>query len=468
MSASHSSESRDYRVKGGFLANAWKVFLGVGLVGLGGGFALGAGDGKRFAFAYLFAFVTFLAIALGGLFFVIVQHLTSAGWSVTVRRTAEFMMSALPVVALLFLPLLGKLDDLYPWIPIVESAQHAPAHGGEHAAPAAGHGEHAAPAHGEHAAPAHGGASHEPWTPGHRMTTEQIEHEEHHELIAGKEWYLKKGFFYFRLVAYLAIWFWLAWTFFKNSTAQDATKDKSFTVKSAKVAPIAVSLFGLSLTFAAFDWLMALQPEWPSTIFGVWFFASSVVSSLAVLVLLSGAFRASGVVGNAINSEHFHDLGKLLFGFNCFWAYIGFSQFFLIWYASIPEETVYFHIRWGEGPWTGVSLAIVFLHFFAPFLLLISRNTKRYFGQKLLYLGAGLIFCMHVVEMYWAVLPNYAAQMGVSAGDPHALAPSIVDVLCFLGVGGVFLAAVFFQAAKHPLIPVGDPRLHRALHFENA
>ena len=464
MSASHSSESRDYRVKGGLLGSAWKIAAGVGVAGLGGAFALGASDSKRFAFAYLFAFATFFAISLGSLFFVIVQHLTSAGWSVTVRRGAEFMASALPLVALLFLPMLGKLDELYPWIHIVEQAQHAPAHG-EHATPAPAHGDHAEPAHDEHAAPAHGG--HEAWVPGHAMTQEQIEHEEHHELIAGKTWYLSKPFFYARLVIYLAVWFWLARTFFKNSTDQDATKDRAFSKKSARVAPIAVSLFALSLTFAAFDWFMALLPEWPSTIFGVWFFASSVVSSLAVLVLLAGAFRASGVVGDAINTEHFHDLGKLLFGFNCFWAYISFSQFFLIWYTGIPEETVYFHIRWGEGPWTAVSLSIVFLHFFAPFLLLISRNTKRFFGQKGLFFGAVLVLVMHVVEMYWLVLPNYAAQMGISAGDPRALAPSLVDVLSLLGVGGVFFAWVFFQATKHPLVPVGDPRLHRALHFEN-
>lgn len=300
------------------------------------------------------------------------------------------------------------------------------------------------------------------------MTAEQLEHQAHHELLAGKSWYLSMPFFYARLVIYLAVWAWLARTFFKNSVDQDASKDVQLSRRSARIAPLAVTLFGLSLTFAAFDWFMALQPEWPSTIFGVWFFSSSVVSGLATLVLLSATFRASGVTGKAITTEHFHDLGKLLFGFNCFWAYISFSQFFLIWYASIPEETVYFHIRWGDGPWKLVSLAIVFLHFFVPFVLLISRNAKRRFGQKPLYLGAVLLLAMHVVEMYWLVLPNHAAQTGVSAGSDHALAPALVDVLCFLGMGGVFLAVVFFQAAKHALIPVGDPRLHRAMHFENA
>jgi hypothetical protein len=467
VSASHSSESRDYRVKGGFLANAWKIFAAVAVAGLGGAFALGAGDGKRFAFAYLFGFATVFAISLGALFFVIVQHLTSAGWSVTVRRGAEFMMVALPVMALLFVPvLLTKTSELYPWYHVMQQSGHGPTHG-EHAAPSPAHGEHAAPAHGEHAAGGHGDA-HEAWTPGHRMTQEQIEHHEHHALIEGKRWYLGLNFFWARLAIYLVAWVWLTRTFFRNSTLQDATKDIVHSQRSARVAPIAVTVFALSLTFAAFDWFMSLQPEWPSTIFGVWFFSASVVSSFAALVLLSGLFRASGVVGNAINTEHFHDLGKLLFGFNCFWAYISFSQFFLIWYASIPEETVFYHIRWGEGPWTPVSISIVFLHFFAPFLLLISRNTKRFFGQKLLYLGAALVLVMHTVEMYWLVLPNYAAQNSISAGDAHALAPSIVDVLALVGFVGAFLAVVFFNAAKHPLVPVGDPRLHRALHLENA
>lgn len=465
MSASHSSESRDYRVKEGLLANAWKISAAIAAAGLGGAFALGAGDGKRFAFAYLFGFATFFAIALGAVFFVIVQHLVSAGWSVTVRRGAEFMMLALPVLVLLFVPvLLTKTSELYPWVSIVGEAHHAPAHG-EHAAPA--HSEHSAPAHGEHAAPAHGEHA-APWTAGHRMTQTQIEHHEHHELIAGKSWYLSMPFFLARLAIYLVAWAWLVRTFFKNSVDQDATKDIKFSQKSARLAPISVTIFALTLTFAAFDWFMALQPEWPSTIFGVWFFASSVVSSYAAIVLLSAVFRASGVVGDAINTEHFHDLGKLLFGFNCFWAYISFSQFFLIWYASIPEETVFYHIRWGEGPWTPVSVSIIFLHFFAPFLLLISRVTKRFFGQKLLYVGAGLVLVMHAVEMYWLVLPNYAAQMGISAGDPHSLAVSVVDVLSLVGFGGAFCAALFFGASKFPLIPVGDPRLHRALHLDNA
>ena len=106
-----------------------------------------------------------------------------------------------------------------------------------------------------------------------------------------------------------------------------------------------------------------------------------MVSSFAALVLLSGLFRASGVVGNAINTEHFHDLGKLLFGFNCFWAYISFSQFFLIWYASIPEETVFFHLRWSDGPWKSVSLAILFLHFILPFALLVLSAVAKQGGD---------------------------------------------------------------------------------------
>jgi hypothetical protein len=461
-----SAQEHDYRVKGGALASAWKIAAGVGVAGVGGALAMGASDPKRFAYSYLFAFATFLALAVGATFFVLFQHVTSAGWSVTTRRTAEFFMSALPVFALLFVPVALHVDDLYgEWANHGDpAAAHAPAtlERGDHAAPAA-HGEPTAPSpHGESASARRVGHAVE----GGLLSQEQIEHLAHSEVISAKSAYLNKGFFYIRALIYFAAWAFIALSLFRNSTSQDASKDKEWTRRSQRMAPWAIPVLALTTTFASFDWYMSLLPSWYSTIFGVWHFSASMVALFAVLTLTTLWLSKKGLLGDAVTLEHFHDLGKLLFGFNCFWAYISFSQFFLIWYAGIPEEADFYHLRWGGGPWVNVSVAIAVLHFIVPFVLLMSRNVKRNLSG--LTAGAVLLVVMHVVEMYWLVLPNYARAMGVASREPGSLRLSPLDLLAFVGVGGVYLAAVLYRMANHSLVAVGDPRFERSRHFENA
>ncbi len=455
------TDKTDYRTAGTAWDNAWKIAAGLGFLGLAGAGAGFAADGQRFAFSYLFAFVVFLTISIGATFFVLLQHLTNAGWSVTVRRTAEFFMSALPIFALLFLPIAASVDHLFPWWHD-HGAQHASATAVEHVeehGPAAAEANHVEGMHSENAHAQH--------VAGHRLSNEEIEHQLHAEVMASKGWFLSKGFFVGRAVVYFLFWTFLAMKLFRNSTLQDTTRDLKLTNRSQSMAPAATFGLALTTTFAAFDWLMSLLPNWYSTIFGVQIFATTMVAILSVLVLMGYAMRASGLSGKAITTEHFHDLGKLLFGFNVFWAYISFSQFFLIWYASIPEETVFFHLRWSNGPWKYISVAIVVLHLVVPFALLLSRNTKRHAGQKVLALGAALILAMHVVEMYWLVMPNYAAAKGIGPDLAGALAPHWMDLACLFGVGGVYLAAVFYRMSQHAVVPVGDPRFARSKRFEN-
>ncbi len=465
-----SAQEQDYKATGA-LTGAWKIAAGVGVVGVGGAIAMGMSEPKRFAYSYLFAFATFLALAIGATFFTLFQHVTSAGWSVTVRRTAEFFMSAIPVFALLFIPVGLHMDDLYgEWANHTEHAVHAPAGGhGEHGAAA----EHAAPAaeHGEHAAATEHNAPAAPHGEGHAaegglLSQEQIEHLAHSEVLSSKTWYLTKGKWAFRLIIYFGAWAYIALALFRNSTQQDKDKDKEWTRRSQRMAPWAIPVLALTSTFAAFDWYMSLLPSWYSTIFGVWHFSASMVALFAVLTLTVMWLRSKGMLGDAVTLEHFHDLGKLLFGFNCFWAYISFSQFFLIWYAGIPEEADFYHMRWSEGPWTNVSWAIAALHFVVPFVLLMSRNVKR--DLRGLAAGAVLLVVMHVVEMYWLVLPNYARAMGVAAREPAALSFSPLDLLSFVGVGGIYFAVVLYRMANHSLVAVGDPRFERSRHFENA
>jgi hypothetical protein len=473
-------------------AGAWKIFAGIGAVGLVLAAVGFASDPRRFAFSWMFAYITVLAIALGSIFFVILQHLTSAGWSVTVRRTAELLGYGVLALIPLFIPILMSMGQLFPWLGETPDAK---AHGETHSSislitPAyaqVGHTGNPGPdhndpqidkktgteAHGGNRGSAqglpsdtgavHGAAAH----PGeHGNGVEAIEHAEHQAHAAGhrqimgsKTWYLTKPFFYARALVYFFIWAFLALRMLGYSVAQDTSKDPQLTVRAQRLAPGATFLFGISLTFAAFDWIMSLEPTWFSTIFGVYYFACGVVSSYATIILVTLALRTSGPLKGAVTPEHYHDLGKLMFGFLVFWAYIGFAQFMLIWYAALPEETTWYHNRWDFGPWAKVSMAIIIGHFVVPFFWLISRNFKRNLGR--LQIGAAILLVMHVVDIYWFIMPNYA----LGSND---FAFSWIDAACLLAVGGVYGAVVFFRMGKQALVPVGDPRLERALHFQNA
>jgi hypothetical protein len=276
-------------------------------------------------------------------------------------------------------------------------------------------------------------------------------------VLASKTPWLNRNGWFARAFLYFAAWTWIGLTFFRLSTSQDGTKDPKLTLRAQKLAPAATFLFGFTLTGAAFDWLMSLLPTWYSTIYGVTIFAGSVVCMYATLIVVTQSLRDAGHLKDAINVEHYHDLGKLLFGFLVFWAYVSFAQFMLIWYAAIPEETTFFHDRWDVGSWMYVSLALVILHFVVPFFLLISRNVKRRLWA--IKIGALWLIAMHVVEMYWQVMPYYAG----GESTVHWM-----DLASLVGVAGIYLAVVFYRMTKYPLIPIGDPRLSRALSFENA
>ncbi len=455
------AKAETYRVPAGARwTSGWKIAAAFAAIGILGSVLAASSDPRRFAFSWLFAFMAGLAIALGSLFLVVLQHLTKAGWSVTIRRPMEFFAAGLPLFAVLFVPVWLGMDHLYPWVELAR--QHAldaemgieegdaPAHHDE-----AGEGEEhsAAPFwdvdsafaqdHGEHGEGEHAGEHH------------SREHEAHHALVEAKLSYLNPTRFSIFALGYFVIWSLLSIYYFRTSTAQDQKKDLDSTKRMNGWAPISIMVLALSLTFAAFDWMMSLEPAWYSTIFGVQYFAVSMVSSLASLVVILYSLRASGLIGNAVHVEHFHDVGKLLFGFLVFWAYVTFSQFFLIWYAGIPEEATYYHLRGSEGWWT-FSVFLLVAHFILPFFFLISRNVKR--NIPWVTFGAAWLLVMHVMECYWLVMP-YASENG-------AFDVQWMDFAALFAVLGTYLAAVLFLATRFPLIPIGDPRLPRGLHHE--
>ena len=200
---------------------------------------------------------------------------------------------------------------------------------------------------------------------------------------------------------------------------------------------------------------MSLQPEWYSTIFGVYIFTGAFVGFFALAILALRLLQASGRLRLAVSLEHYHDLGKLMFGFVVFWAYIGFSQYMLIWYADVPEETIFFLVRQENG-WQWVSMALLFGHFVVPFLALISRHPKR--RPTVLAVIAAWVLVVHWLDIYWLVMPVLS---------PQAVSLSLLDLALLPGMGGLLLASVAFALRRHALLPIKDPRLAESLAFEN-
>jgi hypothetical protein len=222
-----------------------------------------------------------------------------------------------------------------------------------------------------------------------------------------------------------------------------------------KVAAPSMFLFAITTTFSAFDLLMSLEPSWYSTIFGVYFFSGSVLGFLALLPITSLLLQRSGRLVGVISTEHYHDMGKLLFAFVVFWTYIAFSQYMLYWYANIPEETVWF-LKRQTGEWTTFSWFLLLGHFLVPFLALISRTPKR--RPWVLSLGAGWLLLMHWADLYYLAMPRLSAE----TIPFHAL-----DLTTFLAVGGFWVGVFAMRMRQHSLIPERDPRLPESLAFEN-
>lgn len=373
------------------------IGLVLGVAGIGASVALHGGDYKQFFHSYLVAYMYFLSLALGGLFFVLIQYAARAGWSVLIRRIAENMMITLPVFALLFLPIVfgGGMDALY---------------------------HHWTHAHGD-------------------------------PLVAHKAAYLNVGAFKLRALGYFTLWTVMAVYFYANSTGQDRTGDKEITRKLQSRSAPGIALFALSLTFAGIDWVMSMDPHWYSTMWGVYYFAGSTVSTFAFLGLVSLGLRKH--LNNAVTVEHLHDIGKLTFAFTVFWTYIAFSQYFLIWYANIPEETVWYSHRL-VGSWQTVGTVMAIAHFGIPFFFLLPRTIKRH--PKLLGIGVTWMLIVHFVDLHWQIMPVI---------HHGGFAPHLLDATTFVGIGGIFLAVFGFALNRESIVPFKDPRLSESLSFEN-
>ena len=369
------------------------------VLGAAGCAILGASNPKQFFFSWLVSFLFFQTLALGALFFVLIQYAAQGGWGIVLRRIAETIFCTIPVMALLFLPLLFGLHDLYEW-------SHADA-------------------------------------------------AEHDALLRWKAPYLNVPFFLIRAVLFFGIWSAIAVFYHRGSRGQDATGDPGVSARLRLFAGPAIIVLALTQTFAAIDWIMSLTPHWYSTMFGVYFFAGSWVGFIALLSVVVVAMRGAGLLDTVISPEHLHDIGKFLFAFTAFWAYIAFSQFFLMWYGNMPEETIWYKARM-EGSWLTVSIVLLFGHFVAPFFYLMGRDVKR--KGWTLAVGGAWVLAMHFVDLYWQVMPTL---------HPEGFSPSLLDVAALVAVGGCFVAAASWLMRRQALVPLRDPRLAESLAFEN-
>ena len=373
------------------------TMAGLGLAGLGIVLSIlsAFGDWDRFLFGYLIGFVFFAGVAITGVFFSMLQYLVRAGWSVSIRRIPEFMGAFVPFLLVLMVPVALGVGTLYHhWV-----------------------------------------------------------HPEHGDVImAGKKAWLNTPFFLARLGAYYLIWLALYYVIVGNSFRQDTTTDLKYTERNWKLSAPGMIVFGVTITFAAFDVIMSLSPHWYSTIYGVYYFAGSLVATLAILCIIAVALRRAGLLTEWLTPARFHDLGKLLFAFNVFWAYIAFSQYLLIWYANIPEEVVFFKARFENG-WQYVSYTIVFAHFFVPFIILLSQEAKK--NLNVLLTGAVILLLSHFIDVYWLIMPNHS---------PEAVVIGWQELAPWLGIGGLFLLVVAWQFRRRNAIPVNDPFLAEGAH----
>lgn len=400
----HASGGTEDRVRiGDEAARLSRVLIGVGTGALALAALLGKDDLPKLQRAYLVAFAYVLSLGLGALWFVAIQHLTNAKWSVVVRRVAEILASNMLLLGVMSLgvvgPMLAGSTDLYAWL--------------------------------DH-------------------TRVQQDHILHHKAA-----YLNLSFFSVRWVLYFAFWIWLSRRFFKLSVRQDEEGGSRISEALQRTSAPGMILFALTLTFCSIDLLMSLDATWFSTMFGVYYFAGCVLAGYSTLALSLMWVQHNGCLRQSVNQEHYHDIGKMMFAFIVFWAYIGFSQFMLIWYADMPEETHWYHWRF-EGDWKVVSGLLLAAHFVLPFFGLMSRHIKR--NKRTLAFWAVWILVMHYVDLFWLVYPSGQAEV------PLAL----VDVACLVGLVALFLGLAARRARGVRLIPQGDPRLEDSLAFENA
>jgi hypothetical protein len=354
-------------------------------------------DPVRFHQSYMVAFAYVAATGLGAFFFVMVQYLTGSAWSVTMRRIMENIMITLPACAILFLPIAFGLKDIYPWTNRAANP-----------------------------------------------------------FLGTKGAYLTENFFVLRTYIYFALWSIWIFAIYYQSTKQDTERSARQMNVIARWSAPGLFLAIVVGTLASYDWLMSLEPRWYSTIFGLYILAGGALTFMSFVTLICLGFRRAGILKNSITPEHYHDLGKWLFALTAFYTYMAFSQYLLIWYANLPEETIWYRHR-SVGSWLAISLAMPFIRFLIPFFIMLSRPAKR--SLKMIAALAIWSIVVEYVDLYWVVMPTYFKT------GPQI---SWLDFATLAATLSVCALVFWSRFRKTKLAPVGDLRFEQSLYFENA
>lgn len=348
---------------------------------------------EHFFRAYLMGFVFVLGLALGCLALLMLHHIVGGGWGFMAQRLFESGTRTLPLLAALFVPLALGVHSLYEW-----------AHAETVAADA---------------------------------------------LLKQKSVYLNPPFFYGRAVLYFALWITLSYFLHKWSARLDETRNNQFIRQMQYLSGIGLLLYGLTVTFAAVDWVMSLEPHWFSTMYGLLFIVGQCVTALSFLVVMLLYLSEHKPYSAMLRAQHFHDYGNLMLAFVMLWAYMGFSQFLIIWSGNLPEENVWYLHRMSHG-WKYWAAFLLMFHWAVPFVVLLSRKAKRR-AQTLAMVAVGLLL-MRLADLYWLIAPAFQHE-----GEAHftfywlyAAAP--------LAIGGIWLWHFLGQLKEHPLMPIGDER----------
>jgi hypothetical protein len=437
---SHHVTSADIAIHGDHLDNS-KVakvkILALGVAGIGTVVSLlglfgvfGEWFQGTFAYSWVFAFYFFLTLSIGGVFWTLLHNVSNSGWGTSVRRTFENLGSTFPWIFLFGLPLLFPQVNqyLYEWMNIHRA------------------------------------------TPDGQTVKEHLHHADH--LLYAKQWFMNMPFWYGRFIFYgvglTAVIYFLR----KLSTDQDTDPNPGTArlLKARFHSTYPLIVFALTITFTGFDFVMALDYKWFSTMWGVYLFAGSTLNSMAVIILVCTFLKSRGHLKHVTGPEHFHIMGKLLFAFTTFWAYIAFSQYFLIWYANITEETSYFLIRNTDG-WNTGMIFLVFGHFVVPFVVLLQAWLKK--NPKYLSIMAVYTLCMHALDHYLIVIPERGVSLGNIKPEIFGkITPAIDgafwgDILAFVTIGAAFLFFLLRALGQHSLYPNRDPRILESANLSN-
>ncbi|MDA7921195.1 hypothetical protein N9Z18_01840 [Verrucomicrobiales bacterium] len=493
---------------GEFFKNPFILKVGVGLVGFGGllvflllNLFLPEKRGEM-SYSWLFAVVFFLSLSVGGVFWTLLHHATNSGWGTVIRRLMENLGSLIPFLLLLALPFLipnGYQDSLWEWFPKREAAlekSEAAAEEGaaqyvvERQSEIAGAEAAVAAAEAELAAVEAPSAGHRAHferkidslkTKASKLIEQDLSEDAVHEtllnrsfqkeeaLLYVKKGYLNEGAWYGRFIFYFIALSGISLMLRRWSVGMDKTGDPNQFLWLRRSSCGFLPFFATAWTFLVFDWLMALDYTWFSTMWGVYLFAGAALNSMGLLVILITILRRFGYLKNIVTVEHYHLMGKLMLAFVIFWAYIAFSQFFLIWYANITEETKFYLTRNTEFWNTYTITFLVVGHFFVPFSILLIQKVKK----LPLVLSAVAVWnlCMHVLDIYWIIIPERGPSL--TAGGPPSEMLMVMpwaflfDILAFVSVAGIFVFFLLWRLGSASLFPCRDPRLDESLNVVN-